>query len=575
MEPIASKDHTSSHILEYVPGKKSTLHSMVSLYRNKLALHPTAQKILDCLILGGISFASLGAAIPLVCKIKDLSFRADQEREAEKFSEEMKSPKKASPCPPRDPIQMKTPTRTFTHIEEYAIENNFLWHRPRAQSPEKVQEWKPLFFDGTSFGRTPTSLSADGANLVVIDDKGMVHYRKVLIEGRGYEQIQSKQMQRHLRQHREIEIEKEDTSTYVAIDKSEKVNWKPCWYSFPVVNRIINLITGKKLPSSGVISHRGRFTYGFEDAAGQFHKSEIGVTTLYELGKDGRTIQKHDPWAPSYSNVQLYFPETEDSAFVASAYDASASTIVSLGYEINAKTKSARIKILTNFCDIDTLGNNPLLRYSYNPSDVGARILPEIVKNEGWEEHALPDDVKEFFSAVTVTQTGIGSKARELRIAARNKAGQEGYYKKNLQDGKSWEFVACAIDTSKPLALSKEWDKKIDPKVHSYTGSTSNEKGIPIKITLEHFGEHGYHSVLRLNCGGKSFDLQVHKRLGWKTFLGIQAEFYDLVIPQEIKDPKLLEMFGGRRCISCKFKVTDQGVQISMHGKHPKIPLLR
>jgi hypothetical protein len=246
-----------------------------------------------------------------------------------------------------------------------------------------------------------------------------------------------------------------------------------------------------------------------------------------------------------------------------------------VGYDVDMTKKKAILKILTNFCDIDTMGNNPLLRYSYDPHEKKARILPEVVTNEGWQEISLPEGAKELFSQITITQTGVGSEARELRIAATNSEGIKGYYKKNFSRGSRWVFVPSThIDDSRPLKLSKPYEEKIEQKVHSYSGFSSDKKQMVSEASLEHFGEHAYHSTLQLVFHGKRHELQVHKRYGWKTFLGRKHIFYDLVIPRNIKDPELLRAFDGRRCIRANINVTRQFISVTMGGKHPKIPRL-
>jgi hypothetical protein len=82
MGPIGEKNYTVAYIS--LP-KESSFKRAVSWYRDSLSAHPTALKILNCLLGGVIVFGTLGLALPLVCKISDLAFRADQERAAKKF----------------------------------------------------------------------------------------------------------------------------------------------------------------------------------------------------------------------------------------------------------------------------------------------------------------------------------------------------------------------------------------------------------------------------------------------------------------------------------------------------------
>ena len=173
----------------------------------------------------------------------------------------------------------------------------------------------------------------------MIDDKGAVHYRKVLIEARGKENIERPRFKRHLKKHPDINLRRGDTTTYVGIDKSEKVNWKSNWYNFPLLSRIVNAVSGKPLFSKGIISHRGIFNSEYTDAAGKVHKSNVGVTTLYELEEDGQSIRKHDPWAPIWSIIRIPFPRSRTKGFVAKKLDASSSTLFTIGYELDMTTR--------------------------------------------------------------------------------------------------------------------------------------------------------------------------------------------------------------------------------------------
>lgn len=72
-------------------------------------------------------------------------------------------------------IETKGDEKTFNHLNEYVIYQDFIWFRER----ESMQEWQPIYFDGFP-ERRPVKIHADGANLIVIDDQDYLHYKKII-----------------------------------------------------------------------------------------------------------------------------------------------------------------------------------------------------------------------------------------------------------------------------------------------------------------------------------------------------------------------------------------------------------
>ena len=133
---------------------------------------------------------SLGLLLPLVFYMEDLSHKIDLEDAAEKFHARMAEQLSKDPSlrPNLGRIELTSDTCAFNHVFEFTIHQGVIWQRRR----DPINNlWEPLFFDGELTGAKPVSLSADGADLVVVDDKGAIHYRKMLSEGRGFKDIPS------------------------------------------------------------------------------------------------------------------------------------------------------------------------------------------------------------------------------------------------------------------------------------------------------------------------------------------------------------------------------------------------
>ena len=94
---------------------------------------------------------------------------------------ETHSNNKSIPLDNEPEIKLKTQNETFNHTDEFKISGNLIWTRSKIQ---KNTSWKLMYFDGEKNGTKPLQLHADGQNLIVLDDKGEVHYKKIIIEKR-------------------------------------------------------------------------------------------------------------------------------------------------------------------------------------------------------------------------------------------------------------------------------------------------------------------------------------------------------------------------------------------------------
>lgn len=433
-------------------------------------------------------------------------------------------------------IDLKTDRQTFNHVSDYVIKDDVIWCRRR----EPKGSWEPIFFDGYPNSK-PVTIDADGANLIVRDDRGDVHYKKVLKEYRKEEVGPAKN--RHLKD----EVVDKD---YIAVDKSTLNNWKSKWFSLPFINAIVNLFAGKRLhidptSKSCVISHRGRYNNFIEDKEGHKHPVKEGVTTLYVLSQDGREIRKYDPWSPKHADVRLYFPEADGHVFRADKIAASASTLMAVGYE------GSTLKILTKLGDIDTEGWNPALKYDYfeqrdNPK---VRVLPI---EPDWKEHKLPEG--EISDVITIIQIGDGNDSRELRVEGK-KGDTWGYYKKHIRDDE-WTFVATPNTPHKPLLPRTKEAEPLASTVHDYKSKDN------AAVELKSFGEHSYHSTLVVE--GK--EIALHKRHGLASFLGFTRFSYELVLPDDANE-SIKKLFGSKRVLPVKVDQSGNTVTLKAGGK--------
>jgi len=426
-------------------------------------------------------------------------------------------------------VAAETATQDLNHLNEFVINAGHVWVK-RIGAPKEA--WQPIYFD--SMGeRKPVAISVDGANLTVCDDKGELHYKKVLLETPRL---------------------KEDDQ-YAFADTSSTLNWKERWFTLPLLHRIVNIWTGKRLvlpkdARAWSISHRGQFNLYLEDAVKRHHLVETGVTTLYVLDGNGRDIHLHDPWSPSYLEVVLPVPETPTTTFDAINMNAASSTLMIIGYE-----NGTNLKVYTQLADIDSLGWNPGIRYSYNAKEPDwlSRVLPL----EGWQEHALPplNGKASISQEITILQTGIGNEAREMRIVGTNEEGIAGFYHKALTT-KEWSFTPDTTCKADAIVLTKPCTVKMTPRVHEWRGDQGH---------IDCFGHNTVTAKLTLIHEGKTIPLQLVRKenLVRKTLRTGQSTLYHIVVPDSKK--QTIPYFEGRKVIPTI--ITQEGDKLTIKPK--------
>ncbi len=302
------------------------------------------------------------------------------------------------PPPPADlpeAVHLESPTEDLTHEWFVALRDGRVWLKPNHEAGAAPGPWRPLPPDGLArhrlhdrAGPPPrlASIGADGDNLVALGEDGLVHYLKL-----------------------------------------HDFGWIDLWGLPPF---------GEPLHAKGphralAMSHRGPLVGRYEDVDGNTHPQSHGVTTLYRLSADGRRIEYADPWLPAHWNRRVCLPR--EGRLVAAAMSASASTLFVMDRHGHAFTRLA---------DFDTVGDDPLLSYSWRREvrgDDEARTLP----GEPWA--AQPPVPGPHTDRITIVQTGPGNAGRELRVE-----GDGGYFHKPLR-GAAWSFRATGAKATRPF----------------------------------------------------------------------------------------------------------------------------
>lgn len=307
--------------------------------------------------------------------------------------------------PGAEPILLKTDVRSFNHKTDFALSEDSLWSRPRNQTEIP---WQPIAFDKNGTAE-PIEIRADGANLMVRDSAGLVHYKKVLKESRKPE----KEM---------------DTST--------TSSWSPRWFDFPLARRFSNPCSEHRLQLPGntllwSISHRGKFSGYFNDRKNRKHPEFAMVTTAYAvLRGEENLIHYADPYLIGGFSRKAWGPFGN---FKIETLASSASTVFITGRLFHKHGPAGKTRGYTRLIDWDVLGNNPFLPGFFFRSNAANPI---------WEEVILPDELNpncRLGTQTTIYQDGQGNNARVLMVDGWNPEGVYGVFSKHI-DELVWKF---------------------------------------------------------------------------------------------------------------------------------------
>lgn len=299
-------------------------------------------------------------------------------------------------------ILIKGGTVTFNHLYDFCIHNNEVWYRKRNDLSDP---WKNIPFDASSYYEELVSISADGANLMVQDNLGVIHYKKILQETR-----------------------KGNAKEYAFNNICAANTWVKQWYCFPVLRLAPRVVcpTKLKLPKGVTLwacSHRGRFNEYWEDMRGVQHPEFSMVTTCFAVKPDGKNLCYADPYISGhFKHHNIAGPNpSDDPSFCIHVLDAAASCILVIGRGNNLKDR-----LFTRFTDFDMLGKNPILPGFFSGSHTVF---------QAWVEHNLPAGIIQYTKG-SICCTGMGNAAR--LIAVESTTGQ--IFNKRIFDN-DWVLV--------------------------------------------------------------------------------------------------------------------------------------
>jgi hypothetical protein len=282
-------------------------------------------------------------------------------------------------------------------------------------------------------------------------------------------------------------------------------------------------------------SMRHRNVLYYEDIRGQqFHWGDVGCTSLFVLDeRDDTRILFADPWIPPDFSREVCGPRITDgegatSSVRLAAIAASASTLF-----VVARDGA----LFTRFDDYDHNGGTPLLPYSY--AETAPQALPGTDPSSSIQIRALPGEdwrpvvpiAREgrgrISRHIAVLQTGVGNRARELRVVGDDASGRRGLYRKELE-APAWRF--------EPRDIAVADDDWIDPRAPALApvpalsfqgfvrgkeraGARARRFG-DVSARTDDFWFHCSPFTLTLTVGQREVKILVHAVDGWTLFRG-------------------------------------------------------
>lgn len=393
-----------------------------------------------------------------------------------------------------DSIYIKTSTQTFNDTYFFILSDNRIWYKSIDPSGD-IPEWTRFRSTGLPSARfkkdfvKPAAIvciSADANELQAISDTGRI-YQYVFDPGLMLQDYFWK----------------------------DHIGWPE---AAPL--EINALVQGFR---SWAVAKRNATVLWSEDRYGnQHHYGTMGIENTYFLCANGQEIRYSDTGLPQDFSHTILGPER--GRFIAEALSGSACTI----FEINAAGE-----MYTRLADFDTLGSDPLFRYTYRARDYGipgsvyrSNYTPWGLPAEDWKkEPAIPISGEARLTRfITILQNGHGNAARELRVAGLDSSGRVGYYFKGIADDE-WGFREAPLVLSESDFLDRDAVAKgTAPRGKSpeaqYFGSVW-KADVPFSdmtLTIPNFTLNEGSSNLIVSRKGESATFILHSVDGWSYF---------------------------------------------------------
>lgn len=434
------------------------------------------------------------------------------------------------------PSPVKKVTETFDQKCHYVIREGEIYFKPIAT--EQPDSWQKI-----PFHKKVIRISADGDNLIVVDEGKRVYYAKTNC----------------------IRFHFTDCGWKAA---PFELKWEKKWFNLAVIAKIVNLFK----PAELFVMENAR-------AVAASHKGKSGI---YLLNSKGNRIFIADRRMSNKFYNEITGPE--DGRFIAENMDASASTLFLIQRAKNGKGKEIN-KMYTRYAELDSIGSNPAIRTTYDREKATphVRLLP----GEDWlEQPSIPlEGDARLTKNIAILQTG------ELRVEGTDLHGNAGYYVKNIY-AKTWTFQRSHHFIPEQAFLPKEESGDGFVQGPSITGDFNGLIEISdrrMTASLKQFSfrglnERGLHTKIEITTStGEKITCPLYARRGIRQLLGFDYKrpVWTLVVPKNSSLP-----FKGQKKVFVSKKhnrivITGKGFQaifqneknVTFESKRPSYPV--
>jgi hypothetical protein len=411
------------------------------------------------------------------------------------------------------PSYAKRQKMSYDNKFDYLISGGKLWFRPLCYPHGK---WKELGPNGNPSNQPLVSVSADGDNLIVIDDLERLWYAKTT----GIEVVVSF-----------------DCPKWRVV--KEEITWIRQFYTFPIVSFFSNKMNDSTLYVNGLknifVTHKGVETLFYTDMSGKkIVDSILGTSMIWAQSQDGTRQFIADPYIKQGLKMEIVGPE--NGRFVADNATGSGNTVMQIqrGRRSDGSTFN---HCYTRFIEPDELLTVYPHTYDPNNRTPMVRFFPP----ENWiKQPSIPmRDKIRLTNHIGMMQTGCGQSQRILFWEGMLYDGKTtGFYAKFIYDP-AWRFIPTHHEINPDDFLCQEGFRQGPKIAFDYSSDFSSEivKSIRLNqfISLNKTERAPNTTIEMILHNHQRYTLRLHQLKGLKYVFGLSDtdDHWTLIAPRE------------------------------------------
>lgn len=410
----------------------------------------------------------------------------------------------------------KTPVLTYDNKFNYLIHEGKLWFRPLGVAKEA--KWKELGVNGNPSQHPLIAVSADGDNLIVIDDHHQLFYVKT----------------------NQIVVTVFSGCPKWSVTQ-ENLSWIRQFYTFPLFSLIINKMEDTALDVANLrhifVTHKGEETMYYVDMSGKKIADPCGTSTIHAESLDGLRHYIGDPYVRQRLTMEIVGPE--EGRFVSDNSTGAASTkmVIQRGHN---RDGTPFHHCYTRFIEADELITAYPHTYDINNRTPLVRFFP----GENWiKQPTIPMLGKsKLTNRIGMMQTGRGQSQRILFWEGASSDGTTtGFYAKFIYEPQ-WRFISTRHEIDPEDFLSVEGIRQGPRIAFDYSSDFSSDlvKSVQLKNFIsENKTERAPNTTLEFVLPNQQrYTMRLHQLKGLKYVFGFsdRDDHWTLIAPREMAD---------------------------------------